>query len=41
VQEVTARTSRPEDVPDGVFAAMIRRIAMNQLIDEELRRREP
>jgi hypothetical protein len=40
VQDLTARTSRPHGVSDEVFDAAIRRIAMTQLIDEELRPRQ-
>ena len=39
VVELSARTTRVADMPDGAFTAMIRRMAMRQLVDEELRRR--
>jgi hypothetical protein len=41
VQDLKARTPRPDDMADGVFAATIRRIAMSQLVDEELRACRP
>ena len=37
VQIVSRNTPRPADMPEAVFQAMVRRIAMNQLVDEELR----
>jgi hypothetical protein len=37
MKDIAARTTRPADMADGVFAAMVRRIAMSQLVDEELR----
>jgi hypothetical protein len=39
VKELASRTTRPADMSDAVFTAMIRRMAMHQLVDEELRRR--
>jgi hypothetical protein len=39
VIELAARTTRPADLSDAVFNAMIRRMAMHQLVEEELRRR--
>jgi hypothetical protein len=39
VKELANRTTRPADMSDAVFTAMIRRMAMHQLVDEELRRR--
>ena len=39
VNELTMLTTRPPDMADAVFTAMIRRMAMHQLVDEELRRR--
>ncbi len=37
VQIVSMSTPRPAAMPEAVFQAMVRRIAMNQLVDEELR----
>lgn len=34
--ELCARTTRVADMPDVAFNAMIRRMAMRQLVDEEL-----
>jgi hypothetical protein len=39
VNELTMLTTRPPDMSDAVFTDMIRRMAMHQLVDEELRRR--
>ncbi len=39
VNELTMLTTRPPDLSDAVFTAMIRRMAMRQLVDEELRHR--
>jgi hypothetical protein len=39
VNELTMLTTRPTDMSDAVFTDMIRRMAMHQLVDEELRRR--
>jgi hypothetical protein len=37
VKDLTARTTRPAEMADAVFNAMIRRMATHQLVDEELR----
>lgn len=37
--ELTVVTRRPPEMADAVFGEMIRRMAMHQLVDEELRRR--
>jgi hypothetical protein len=39
VTELTVLTSRPPEMADAVFGEMIRRMAMHQLVDEELRGR--
>lgn len=39
VVEISARTTRAADMSSTVFDAMIRRMAMRQLVEEELRRR--
>lgn len=39
VNELTMLTTRPPDMDDAAFTDMIRRLAMRQLVDEELRRR--
>ncbi len=41
VIQLYARTTRAADMADGAFTAMIRRMAMHQLIDEELQLRLP
>jgi len=38
VAELTLLTTRPPDMADAVFKEMIRRMAMHQLVDEELHR---
>ena len=37
IAELTASTPRPPDMAEAVFQAMIERLAMHQLVDEELR----
>lgn len=39
VTELSDLTPRPLDMPDDAFTDMIRRMAMSQLVDEELHRR--
>jgi len=39
VTELTVLTTRPPDMADAVFTDLVRRMAMHQLVDEELHRR--
>jgi hypothetical protein len=39
VSEIAGRTTRPAEMDDAVFNAMLRRMAIHQLVDEELRSR--
>jgi hypothetical protein len=41
VRELEKIVPRQPDMDDGVYAAMIKRIAMSRLVDEELRQRFP
>ena len=38
VTELTVLTTRPPDMADAVFTDLVRRMAMHQLVDEELHR---
>ena len=37
--EIAERTTRPAEMDEAVFGAMVRRMAIHQLVDEELRSR--
>jgi hypothetical protein len=39
VNDLMMLTTRPPEMADAVFSDMIRRMALHQLVDEELRRR--
>lgn len=39
MSEIAGRTTRPTEMDDAVFSAMLRRMAIHQLVDEELRSR--
>jgi hypothetical protein len=39
IAELTASTPRPPDMAEAVYKAVIERLAMHQLVDEELRPR--
>jgi hypothetical protein len=41
VADLTASTPRPPDMAEAVFTSMISRMAMHQLVDEELRPARP
>ena len=37
IEMLSKTTPRSDDMPAAVYEAMVRRLAMNQLVDEELR----
>jgi hypothetical protein len=39
MSDIAGRTTRPAEMDDSVFNAMLRRMAIHQLVDEELRSR--
>ncbi|MEO5815468.1 MAG: hypothetical protein ABIT20_09340 [Gemmatimonadaceae bacterium] len=41
VADITASTPRPPEMAEAVFTSMIARMAMHQLVDEELRPERP